>query len=374
MGFLSTDSAPNAFEGLGGRPAFPADLPIAHISNISHQKILDGDVDEICRVIKSARDIGFFRVDLRESEIGRRFLAAANNMFVLAEETFDLPAEVKLADSFLKHGDTLLGYKGLGASVVDKEGTRDNNEQYWIGCGDIEGNGHSRAVYNEVINNKMAQLREFIDLGKAVTDRFLLIFSAILGLGPGSENFLPKLHSHSNNSGSHVRLLKCPPKPENANISLQPHTDWGTLTVLFNVLGGLQIFVPENVVGPGEQAGWKYIKPEPGMAIFNLGDAFVKWSDGELKSAVHRVTNPPGDQAKWTRYSLAYFTRPDHNVLLKPLGRKIVPSDAATEYPTFKEWALRRAMAGRSDGFKKSDWEKGQGTETVMSAQARVAV
>ncbi|KAK6076366.1 hypothetical protein SCUP515_05529 [Seiridium cupressi] len=374
MGSLSADSAPNAFKGLGGRPEFPEDLPVAHISNISHQKILDGDVEEIAKVIKSGRDIGFFRVDLRESDIGRRFLAAANNMFALAEETFHLPADVKLADSFLKHGDTLLGYKGLGASVVDKEGTPDNNEQYWIGCGDIEGKGHSRALYNDVINNKMTQLQEFIDLGKAVTDRFLVIFSAILGVGPESEDFLPKLHSHSNNSGSHVRLLKCPPKPENAIVSLQPHTDWGTLTVLFNVLGGLQIFVPEHLAGPGEHAGWKYVKPEPGMAIFNLGDAFVKWSDGELKSTVHRVSNPPGDQAKWTRYSLAYFTRPDHTVALKPLGRKVVSQDAAIEYPTFKEWALRRAMAGRSDGFKKDDWEKGQGTEAVMSAQARVMV
>ncbi|KAI1503155.1 hypothetical protein F5X99DRAFT_425967 [Biscogniauxia marginata] len=370
---ISTDTVPDAFEGLGGRPAFPADLPVAHISNISHQKILDGDVDEIAKVIKSARDIGFFRVDLRDSEIGQRFLAAANNMFALAKETFDLPTETKLADSFLDHGDTLLGYKGLGASVVDKEGTRDNNEQYWIGCGDIEGKGRSRAIYNEVIINRMDHLKEFIDLGKAVSDRFLLIFSAILGLGPESDDFLPKLHSHSNNSGSHVRLLKCPPKPDNANASLQPHTDWGTLTVLFNVLGGLQVYVPEHLVGPGEEAGWKYVKPEAGMAIFNLGDAFVKWSDGELKSSIHRVTNPPGDQAKWTRYSLAYFTRPDNNVPLKPLGRKAVPSEAATGYPTFKEWALRRFTAGRSDSFKKGDWEKGQGTETVLSAQARVA-
>lgn len=106
---------------------------------------------------------------------------------------------------------------------MDRNGTPDNNEQYWIGCGDIEGSdGHSRAVYNEVIDNKMSQLREFIDLGKTVTDAFLQIFSYVLGIGPESEDFLPKMHSHSNNSGSHVRLLKCPPKPENAIVSLQP--------------------------------------------------------------------------------------------------------------------------------------------------------
>jgi isopenicillin N synthase-like dioxygenase len=113
-----TDSAPNASKGLDGRPAFPADLPIAHISNISHQKILEGDIDEIAKVVKCARDIGFFRVDLRESDIGQRFLAAANNMFALAEETFDLPAETKLADSFLKHGDTLLGYVIISKNLL----------------------------------------------------------------------------------------------------------------------------------------------------------------------------------------------------------------------------------------------------------------
>ena len=107
--------------------------------------------------------------------------------------------------------------------------------------------------------------------------------------------------------------------------------------------------------------------------LFRSGDAFVKWSDGELKSTIHRVSNPPGEQAKWARYSLAYFTRPDNHVPLKPLGRKIVPSNTTTDYPSFKEWALRRAMAGRAAGFKKGDWEKGQGTETVMSAAARVA-
>lgn len=150
-------------------------------------------------------------------------------------------------------------------------------------------------------------------------------------------------------------------------------TDWGMMTVLFNMLGGLQIYVPEDRVAPGEQAGWKYVKPEPGMAIFNLGDAFVKWSDGELKSSIHRVTNPPGEQANYTRYSLAYFTRPNNEALLKPLGRKAGHTDEAKEYETFIKWAMRRAMAGKTDGFKKGDWEKGQGTETALSAQARVA-
>lgn len=111
----------------------------------------------------------------------------------------------------------------MGASVVDKEGTPDNNEQYWISCGDIEGVGkHSRAIYNDVIKGKNAQLKEFIDLGKAVTDGFLEVFSAVLAIPPESEDYLTKQYSHTNNCGSHVRLLKCPPKPKDAKVSLQP--------------------------------------------------------------------------------------------------------------------------------------------------------
>lgn len=109
MASISTHIAADPAVGSASHPPFPADLPIARISNISHQRILDGDMDEIAKVVKSAREVGFFRVDLRDSEVGRRFLAAANKMFVLAEETFDLPTETKLNDSFLKHGDTLLG-------------------------------------------------------------------------------------------------------------------------------------------------------------------------------------------------------------------------------------------------------------------------
>lgn len=73
-----------------------------------------------------------------------------------------------------------------------------------------------------MINGKNAQLKEFIDLGKAVTDRFLEVFSAVLAIPPESEDYLTKLYSHTNDCGSHVRLLKCPPKPKDAKVSLQP--------------------------------------------------------------------------------------------------------------------------------------------------------
>ncbi|KAF2173411.1 hypothetical protein M409DRAFT_48394 [Zasmidium cellare ATCC 36951] len=368
---VENDAAPSTLDGWDSLPPFPTNIPVASVNNISHARLLNGDAEELKNLLSSARTTGFVRIDFTDTELGRRFLDGADKMFKLAAKTFDLPAEVKLNDNMLNHGDALLGYKGLGASVVDKDGTRDNNEQYWIGCGDIAGEGHSRAIYNDVLNAHMHEMKSFQDTGKEMTDQLLMVFAAVLGISADSPDYLPKLHSHSQNSGSHVRLLKCPSRPSAKAANLQPHTDWGTLTVLFNALGGLQLYLPQSLLGPDQEAGWYYVKPERGTALVNLGDAMVSWSDGEFKSNIHRVVAPPGEQAQWARYSLAYFTRPNHDVPMKPLGRKITAANSEEQYPTFKEWAMRRALAGRADTFKKGDWEKGQGTEGKLAVEAR---
>lgn len=43
----------------------------------------------------------------------------------------------------------------------------------------------------------------------------------------------------------------------------------------------------------------------------------VKFSAGILRSNLHRVVTPPGEQARHTRYSLVYFSRPEHEVVMK---------------------------------------------------------
>jgi isopenicillin N synthase-like dioxygenase len=97
---------------------------------------------------------------------------------------------------------------------------------------------------------------------------------------------------------------------------LVPHTDYGSVTILFSILGGLQV-LPE-----GEEAvedNWQWVKPVGGCAIVNLGDAMVKFTNGLLKSPMHRVTYAPGDQSRLTRYSLAYFVRPEDTCVMKDL-------------------------------------------------------
>ena len=105
---------------------------------------------------------------------------------------------------------------------------------------------------------------------------------------------------------------------------------------------------------------WTYVRPLPGYAIINLGDALTKFTSGILRSNVHRVAPPPGAQATETKYSVVYFARPEDNIILKSLvqstggiqgkgdGRgKDEWGLGGNEGPqvTAKEWILRRALA-----------------------------
>ena len=97
----------------------------------------------------------------------------------------------------------------------------------------------------------------------------------------------------------------------------------------------------------------------------NLGDALVRFSASILRSNIHRVVNPPGEQAGSNRMSLVYFSRPEDDILLKALTESEVIRKAHEERGgkeedvTAKEWILRRALQRRVGG----DYEKSEGTE-----------
>jgi len=118
---------------------------------------------------------------------------------------------------------------------------------------------------------------------------------------------------------------------------------------------------------------WTYVRPLPNHAIINLGDALVKFSAAILRSNIHRVVSPPGLQAETTRYSLVYFSRPEDDVLLRPLWgesemirRRAGAGEGAEEEElvmTSKEWILRRALGRRGVGR----FEDSGGTEGVRA-------
>lgn len=189
-----------------------------------------------------------------------------------------------------------------------------------------------------------------------------------------SSGGLSALHRLEAVSGDQIRFVKAPPQDSTLKgVALGEHTDFGSVTVLFNRLGGLQVRLPDDISAtrptsttpsPSEvetklcENGWTYVCPLPGHCIVNLGDALVKFSNGILRSNIHRVVAPPGDQGIITRYSLVYFCRPEDDVVLKSL---VEGSEDGEEEVTAKEWILRRALGRR----KLNGWEGSGGTEEV---------
>ncbi|KAL1983801.1 hypothetical protein VTN96DRAFT_9887 [Rasamsonia emersonii] len=214
----------------------------------------------------------------------------------------------------------------------------------------------------ELINNRRSDLSTYIHTNYTILDVLFTSLSRSLRLEPSTLSNLHRLHAPS---GCHVRFIRAPPstKPvSEETAALGEHTDFGSLTILFNRLGGLQVQLPQS-------QDWVYVRPVPGCAIVNLGDAMVKFSAGILRSNLHRVVTPPGEQAKHTRYSLVYFSRPEHEVVMKRLPGGLIDEqgvtspDGETEEKT-RDWMLRRHLGRKIEYFTGPEsWQNAMGTE-----------
>lgn len=213
----------------------------------------------------------------------------------------------------------------------------------------------------DVIQQNRETLKLFIENAHSIVTLILNLLNDHLELPPSTLSNLHRLHAVS---GDQVRFIKAPPQPvDDRRTALGEHTDFGSVTILFNRLGGLQ------VLPPGEHAEWCYVRPLPGHAIVNLGDAMVKFTNGLLRSNIHRVVAPPGIQGDFTRYSLVYFSRPEDDVPLKRLnGSSRIPplaSGVVEEEINSKDWIIRRALGRRVGLHENIDFDKSAGTEQL---------
>eukprot|EP00965_Chrysotila_dentata_P133995 4431296-Pleurochrysis_carterae.AAC.4 len=86
-----------------------------------------------------------------------------------------------------------------------------------------------------------------------------------------------------------------------------PHTDWTTITLLFQRPGGAGLECASNPNAPGGvKDGWVAVDPMEGGIAINIGDMLSRWSDGKLYSNLHRVRMPTPDECKppKSRYSM----------------------------------------------------------------------
>ena len=324
-------------------PSFPENVVTVPIARISHEELLLNNERELTRVLTACQTDGFFYLDLRTSEAGQRLLNESEKILSLAKELFNVPLDTKMSYK-ADRGKSLFGYKPAGTvKKTDKDQRPDTTEFFNIGKDHLYGFVECRTYPDKILESK-PMLRDFVKDCHSCGQLVLGVLAQQLGIA--RTQFTNK-NKFELPSGDHIRVTK--KTPHNARethaIGLPSHTDFGSITVLFNWLGGLQIQSHE----PEKQGEWAYVKPLPGHAIINLGDAMVKFSNGKLKSAKHRVIPAPGVQGSVDRYSVVYFVRPADEMLMQPVEEfrdqetvKVGGKVGEEKMYTAGEWMTRR--------------------------------
>ena len=220
-----------------------------------------------------------------------------DNLFSRSIEFFHIPRETKAQAG---------GYRGPGLTGLDPTKPTDVKERF-------------RAPYDTNLPagywpQRFPKFQEaisvFHEAGLLVLQEIMHGVALSLGL---PEAFFDA--AHRPHSGA-VMLLHYPPITEPllpGQLRSGAHTDFGTMTLLVHhgSAEGLEIHRPDGT--------WLHAPSLSGAAIVNVGDLLTRWTNGQLKSVLHRVVPPQGDAAQRSRYSATLFYEPRHEIVISCL-------------------------------------------------------
>ncbi|KAF5855314.1 hypothetical protein ETB97_009448 [Aspergillus alliaceus] len=231
------------------------DIPIVSLPTISYDKLLTGDPEEIARLLGNCQSLGFFYLDL------------------------------------------------TGAAQVVLNNSRDVFKLMEVAQGEMK----SRAPQLPgTVRMNIDLFDSFISGSHAVVRKILESLSTGMGL-TGDLRF-ENQHRANVPARTTMVLFRYPRQlHEGGGIGHNMHTDIGSLTLLFCEDYGLQILHPET-------NQWGFVVPKLGHAVINVGDSLRFLSGHKLASCVHRVL-PITEWQEHHRYSIAYFLRPEDNVI-----------------------------------------------------------
>lgn len=342
-------------------PPFPDDVPTHPLLVIDYELVKQGDQAEVDKLWDAATKLGFWYLKNHGAD------AEVDAMFAMGEETMKLPLEEKMKYEQGDGGNNF-GYKAAGANAVDEQGNLDTVE--FLNVAKDDALAYPRKIHRDYPATVYAHMEDavkpFVRKTVGICGTLMAALNDKLGLPRGRLN---ELHRLEKESYCQTRCIKNPPakgSPADKQ-ALGAHTDYGSLSFLHNRLGGLQVMPPGHT-------SWYYIKPIPGYAICNVGDALAILSGGILRSNVHRVVTPPKDQAAYERWSLVYFHRPHNGVMLEALvndSPAIADAVARAANParfhtgeTADEWMMRRVRMRRTKNMTGPEaWRQSLGTE-----------
>ncbi len=270
-----------------------------------------------------------------------------DEQFSIGQELFKLPLEEKMKHTADVAQGSYNGYRPRGTRE-QFPGLRDNVEFYTL----FKLKGKLERSQPDIILKHRELIEKFQrHLVEDVTRKLLVLIAIVLEL---PEDRLLEGHKFEDISDCNLRYMlyhaRMPQKNAKfGNVYAGGHTDFGTISLLFRQpIAALQIRMADG--------SWKWVKSYPESITVNIADALQFWSDGYLKSSVHRVVTPPEDQAHLDRLGLLYFVRPAHDLELKTL-----------DSPLLKRMGLK-ADRDEATGVKAGDWVKARVKGDIQKA------
>lgn len=316
---------------------FPTDIKTVHLETLSLAKLVAQDQGEQQRVFEHCKTSGFFQLDLTDHEEGIQLLRDSAECARLMTKV--LPT-MSIEDKRSYKQRDRVGVYSMGYQVYDtlSNGQPKYNETVNIPTTEMLGYGDPSVLQLPYWLSPHTELfKRSMRTGNKIAN---IVFSALevgLQVAPGS---ITAAHRIEDESDDFLRLLRYPGvqagQPRD-DLGFPAHKDFTSLGILFTWLGGLQLPVAATapsrqdatMTGPLDirEDSWRWVKPVPGTAILNIGDALEMLSNKVLTSGLHRVVRAPGKQAPHDRYSVLIGTRAANTFPMKPLQSPLIPAE-----------------------------------------------
>lgn len=251
----------------------------------------------------------------------------------LAAEFFgyDLDEKMRAANppEHMSRGYNWIGNRSL-AYTLGQETPPDLQEGFAFGPWDFEGEIAPQASSFFAPNTWPARpsafraaFEDYYRSFASLATSMMRLFAVALGLPPSY--FADKVDKHT----SVVRVVHYPPQPDlpaSGQLRAGPHTDYGTMTLLYadDTPGGLQV---ESRGGE-----WIDVHPGPGALVCNIGDLMARWTNDRWHSNLHRVANPPREHASTARIAIPFFHNANFDAEIRSVPTCLGP-DGGSNYP-----------------------------------------
>ncbi|KAK5631196.1 hypothetical protein RRF57_006911 [Xylaria bambusicola] len=313
--------------------ASAASIPIIDISGSGIQ----GDSTRVAKqLVDAAAEHGFVYVRNTGHDIA---FAQVQQAFDISKTLFQSPLEDKQRCKIEKNNQ---GWSGMHTETLDPKTQRIGDFKEGFNFGAFA-DGKAIQPIPQSIEPYETDLAIFRDSCHNLCRKLLLLFG--IGLGVDPPEFFTAAHAPDEPSGSILRFLYYPPPSatplaQEADVRAGAHSDYGSVTLLFRLKGqaGLEILTRTNgwaavpVCPPGTEDD-----PSPPILV-NIGDLLSYWTNGLLRSTVHRVTfasSETGNAAELVdgesmtdpRYSIVYFCHPADDTPLTA-----VPSERVRDF------------------------------------------